>query len=189
MKNFVGLLNSPHVEVRMACGEVIAVILERGRILDENLMDSYMSDLIQLTCQLSKDSQKYRGKRERKAQRASFRDVLRYLEVSHIILVLIRKIYCNILYISRKIYRLKYKFDLGKKLWIWARGQWIYNMKNYVKLLAPESRHIWQRTNLFVISFSLDPNSCYRTVCLFKSNQNWNVTWLMQLPLKQEHCL
>lgn len=74
-------MDSPHVEIRMACGEIIAVILERGRISDENFLDEYLSNLIELTSVLSKDSQKHRGKKERKAQRASFRDVVRYLEV------------------------------------------------------------------------------------------------------------
>lgn len=67
----------------MACGEIIAVILERGRISDDNFLEEYIPNLIELTSVLSKDSQKHRGKKERKAQRASFRDVVRYLEVSY----------------------------------------------------------------------------------------------------------
>lgn len=82
INNLIGLLQSPHVEVRMACGELIAVILECGRLFDEDFMDAYLSDLIEITTDLAKDSQKFRAKKERKAQRASFRDVLRYLEVS-----------------------------------------------------------------------------------------------------------
>lgn len=81
MKSFIGLLDSPHLDVRMACGEIITVILERGRILDVDFMSSHLADLIKFTQILVKDSQKHRGKKERKAQRASFRDVLRYLEV------------------------------------------------------------------------------------------------------------
>lgn len=75
-------MQSTHVEVRMACGELIAIILECGRIFDDDFLDVYLSDLIELTTELAKDSQKFRAKKERKAQRASFRDVLRYLEVS-----------------------------------------------------------------------------------------------------------
>lgn len=101
----MGLLQSPHVEVRMACGEIIAVMLECGRMFDEDFMDMYLSDLIELTTDLAKDSQKFRAKKERKAQRASFRDVLRYLEVSLIFNLNVRPsapfstihlyIYCN----------------------------------------------------------------------------------------------
>lgn len=65
----------------MACGEVLAVILECGRIHDEDFLDNYISDLIDATTDLAKDSQKFRAKKERKAQRATFRDLLRYLEV------------------------------------------------------------------------------------------------------------
>lgn len=82
MNNMIGLLKSPNVELRMTCGEIIAVILERGRIFEKDFMDSYIENLIDLTNELARDSQKFRGKKERKAQRASFRDVLRYLEVS-----------------------------------------------------------------------------------------------------------
>jgi len=80
ISNLIGLLKSLHVEVRMAAGEIIALILECGRLHDEEFLEEYVSDLIDITSELSKDSQKFRGKKERKAQRASFRDVLRYLE-------------------------------------------------------------------------------------------------------------
>lgn len=75
------MLGSPHVEVRMASGEIIALILEHGRLSDDSFLEEIVPNLIELTSELSKDSQKYRGKKERKAQRASFRDVVRYLEV------------------------------------------------------------------------------------------------------------
>lgn len=82
MNNLIGLLQSPHVDVRMACGEVIAVILECGRSFDEEFLNEYLSELIELTHVLAKDSHKFRAKKERAKQRATFRDVLRYLEVS-----------------------------------------------------------------------------------------------------------
>lgn len=81
MANLIGLLQSTHVEVRMACGELIAIILECGRIHDEEFLEDFIPDLIDTTTELAKDSQKFRAKKDRKAQRASFRDVLRYLEV------------------------------------------------------------------------------------------------------------
>lgn len=80
MNNLIGLLQSSHVDIRMACGVIIAVVFECGRSFDEVFMEDYVQDLINTTSLLSKDSQKFRAKRERKAQRASFRDVLRYLE-------------------------------------------------------------------------------------------------------------
>lgn len=81
MSNLIGMLKSSHVEVRMACGELIAIILECGRAHDEDFMEDHIPDLIDVTAELAKDAQKFRAKKERKAQRASFRDVLRYLEV------------------------------------------------------------------------------------------------------------
>lgn len=81
ISNLIGLLKSPHVEVRMAAGELFAVILECGRIHDEEFLEVHVPDLIEITTELAKDSHKFRAKKDRKAQRASFRDVLRYLEV------------------------------------------------------------------------------------------------------------
>lgn len=78
----MGLLQSTHLDVRMACGEMIAIVVECARTHDESFMDIYLPDLIHLTTELAKDSHKFRHKKDRKAQRASFRDVLRYLEVN-----------------------------------------------------------------------------------------------------------
>lgn len=78
----MGLLQSPHLDVRMAAGETLALILECGRAHDDDFLEEYLNDLIDAVKQLATDSHKYRAKRDRKAQRATFRDVLRYLEVS-----------------------------------------------------------------------------------------------------------
>ncbi|KAM7353207.1 interferon-related developmental regulator 1 isoform 1-T4 [Cochliomyia hominivorax] len=79
-KKLMGLLQSPHLDVRMAAGETLALILECGRAHDEDFLEEYLNDLIDAVKQLATDSHKYRAKRDRKAQRATFRDVLRYLE-------------------------------------------------------------------------------------------------------------
>lgn len=76
------MLQSPHLEVRMATGEIIALVLECGRGHDEDFLESYLPELIDATKLLATDSKKFRAKRDRKTQRATFRDVLRYLEVS-----------------------------------------------------------------------------------------------------------
>lgn len=76
------MLQSPHLEVRMVTGEVIALVLECGRGHDEDFLEAYLPELIDATKLLATDSKKFRAKRDRKTQRATFRDVLRYLEVS-----------------------------------------------------------------------------------------------------------
>ncbi|XP_037958252.1 interferon-related developmental regulator 2 [Teleopsis dalmanni] len=79
-KRLMGLLQSPHLDVRVAAGETLALILECGRSHDEDFLEEYLGDLIDTVKQLATDSHKYRAKRDRKAQRATFRDVLHYLE-------------------------------------------------------------------------------------------------------------
>ncbi|XP_059618909.1 interferon-related developmental regulator 2 [Phlebotomus argentipes] len=80
LPNLMGMLRSPHLEVRMAAGEAIALALECGRVHDEEFMDEHLPELIEMTKQLATDSNKFRAKRDRKTQRATFRDVLRYIE-------------------------------------------------------------------------------------------------------------
>jgi hypothetical protein len=79
-KSLMGLLQSQHLDVRTTAGEAIVLLLECGRIHDEEFLESYMEDLTEITQQLATDSQKFRAKRERKQQRATFRDVLHYIE-------------------------------------------------------------------------------------------------------------
>ncbi|XP_055372177.1 interferon-related developmental regulator 2 isoform X2 [Condylostylus longicornis] len=80
VKKLSGLLQSPHLDVRMAAGETIALILESGRNHNEDFLESDLDDLIDIAKQLATDSHKYRAKKDRKTQRATFRDLLRYLE-------------------------------------------------------------------------------------------------------------
>lgn len=77
-----GLLDSPHLEVRMAAGEVVALMLERGRQYDDDYEWEASEQLIDKLRQLATDSHKYRAKKDRKTQRSSFRDILKYVEVS-----------------------------------------------------------------------------------------------------------
>ncbi|KAG5673882.1 hypothetical protein PVAND_003889 [Polypedilum vanderplanki] len=79
-KSLMGLLQSQHLEVRTTAGEAIALLLECGRIHDDEFLDNYIEDLTEITQQLATDSQKFRAKRDRKQQRATFRDVLHYIE-------------------------------------------------------------------------------------------------------------
>lgn len=64
----------------MAAGEAIALVLETGRSHDADFLDNYIGALTDVTRTLATDSAKFRAKRDRKTQRATFRDVLRYVE-------------------------------------------------------------------------------------------------------------
>lgn len=44
-KKIFGLLKSVHLDVRMAAGEIIAIILESGRSYNEDFLDDYLDDL------------------------------------------------------------------------------------------------------------------------------------------------
>lgn len=68
----------------MAAGEAIAVMLEQGRLYDEDYEWEESEQLVEKLKQLATDSHKYRAKKDRKTQRSSFRDILKYVEVSEI---------------------------------------------------------------------------------------------------------
>ncbi|XP_008557015.1 interferon-related developmental regulator 2 [Microplitis demolitor] len=74
------LLESPHLEVRMSAGEALAVIFELGREHSDDYEQDWALDLIENLKELATDSNKFRAKKDRKQQRASFRDILRYIE-------------------------------------------------------------------------------------------------------------
>lgn len=76
------LLESPHLDVRLSAGEALAVIFELGRDFSTDYEQDWALDLIEILKELATDSNKYRAKKDRKQQRANFRDILRYIEVS-----------------------------------------------------------------------------------------------------------
>lgn len=71
----------------MAAGEAIALLLEQGRTYDEDYEWEASDQLIEKLRQLATDSHKYRAKKDRKTQRSSFRDILKYVEVTQNCLV------------------------------------------------------------------------------------------------------
>lgn len=74
------LLESAHLDVRMAAGETIALIYELGREHNEDFQEDMTPQLVDVLRQLATDSHKYRAKKDRKQQRSSFRDILHYVE-------------------------------------------------------------------------------------------------------------
>ncbi|XP_011307491.1 interferon-related developmental regulator 2 [Fopius arisanus] len=74
------LLESPHLDVRMSAGEALAVLFELGRDFSDDYEQDWALDLVDVLKELATDSNKYRAKKDRKQQRASFRDILRYIE-------------------------------------------------------------------------------------------------------------
>ncbi|XP_034241986.1 interferon-related developmental regulator 2 [Thrips palmi] len=74
------LLESAHLEVRLAAGELIALLYEQGRSHDSDFCSDFTEELVGKIRQLATDSHKYRAKKDRKQQRSSFRDILQYVE-------------------------------------------------------------------------------------------------------------
>lgn len=75
------LLESPHLDVRMSAGEALALIFELGRMESDDFAEDFAMDLTDTLKQLATDSHKYRAKKDRKQQRATFRDILQFIEV------------------------------------------------------------------------------------------------------------
>ena len=75
------MLENDDLNLRIAAGEVIALIYELGRDVDENF-DAFVSGLYDLLKELATDSSRYKAKREKKQQRSIFRDILKTVEVT-----------------------------------------------------------------------------------------------------------
>ena len=85
MNRLRGLLQSPHLDIRLSAGEALAVIFELGRDFCDDYEHEWAVDLIEILKELATDSNKFRAKKDRKQQRASFRDILRYVEVINLL--------------------------------------------------------------------------------------------------------
>lgn len=81
MQRIVNLLDSNSLEIRIAAGEIIAVMLEL--LKDYDCIDEWEpdEDVLNKLKELATDSHKFRAKKDRKAQRSVFRDIIRYIEV------------------------------------------------------------------------------------------------------------
>lgn len=74
------ILESPDVDLRIAAGESVAILYELAREYDDNFVGDDIDDLCTKLQLLATDSQKFRAKKDRRQQRSSFRDILRYVE-------------------------------------------------------------------------------------------------------------
>ncbi|XP_045764720.1 interferon-related developmental regulator 1 [Maniola jurtina] len=73
------MLDACSLEVRMAAGGALAIAHERA-CGDEEQFACAEDELLPRLEQLARDSHKFRAKRDRKLQRATFRDILKYFE-------------------------------------------------------------------------------------------------------------
>lgn len=80
--NFLELLSSPDVDLRIAVGEAIVVLFENA-VDNEGLEDEafdIVSEAVVAMKELAKDSHKYRSKKDKKEQKSSFRDIIHYID-------------------------------------------------------------------------------------------------------------
>ncbi|XP_073501266.1 interferon-related developmental regulator 2 isoform X2 [Phyllobates terribilis] len=74
------VLSCESVSLRIAAGELLALLYEVARDLDEDFYSEDTDALCVTLKQLATDSNKYRAKTDRRKQRSVFRDVLHYIE-------------------------------------------------------------------------------------------------------------
>jgi len=80
VKEMFSLLGSSDVDMRITAGEAVALAYELARQHDEDYCWNRENELSEALNELATDSQKFRAKRDRKQQRASFRDVIRTVD-------------------------------------------------------------------------------------------------------------
>lgn len=102
LSHLIELLQSPHLEVRMSAGDAIVLIFELGREYSADFQEDFTPDLCDMLRGLATDSHKYRAKKDRKQQRASFRDILHFIEVN--ILFLLPRIEAYVIVIISEVW-------------------------------------------------------------------------------------
>lgn len=78
---------SPNLEVRLTAGEALATVFELGREFNPDFADEIVPELVVVLNQLATDSQKHRARKDRKQQRATFRDILHFIRVSYFLVI------------------------------------------------------------------------------------------------------
>ncbi|KAJ8731744.1 hypothetical protein PYW08_014474 [Mythimna loreyi] len=78
----VELLEAESLEVRMAAGGALAIVYETvtDNHSSENALTSQVDGLLPRLTELARDSDKTRAKKDRRIQRATFREILKYFE-------------------------------------------------------------------------------------------------------------
>jgi len=80
IKEMFSLLGSSDVEMRITAGEAVALAYELARKHDDDYLWKREDELSASLNDLATDSQKFRAKKDRKQQRATFRDVIRTVD-------------------------------------------------------------------------------------------------------------
>lgn len=80
VKEMFDLLGSTDLDLRIQAGEAVALLYEATRLHDERFRWNREKELCAVLNELATDSHKFRAKKDRKQQRASFRDVVRTVE-------------------------------------------------------------------------------------------------------------
>jgi len=80
VKEMFSLLRSSDVDMRITAGEAVALCYELARQHDDDYCWIKENELSEALNELATDSQKFRAKKDRKQQRASFRDVIRTVD-------------------------------------------------------------------------------------------------------------
>ncbi|XP_069954456.1 interferon-related developmental regulator 1 isoform X2 [Cherax quadricarinatus] len=80
LREMFDLLGCSDVELRIQAGEGVALLYEGARTHDDDYFWNREGELCSALKELATDSHKFRAKKDRKQQRASFRDVVRTVE-------------------------------------------------------------------------------------------------------------
>src|SRR5262249_35032189 len=82
LPNLCAYLESSQVECRVAAGETLALLYELGREASPDFRPDNHQHTIDVLAALATDSLKYHAKRDRRTQRASFRQIYAAINVS-----------------------------------------------------------------------------------------------------------
>jgi len=80
LKELTEMMHKPNIEVRIACGQVICLIIEQGRIYDSTYLHSDLKESLNTIKNIVTDRCRIISKDKIRTQNARFREILKYLE-------------------------------------------------------------------------------------------------------------
>lgn len=81
LKDLIEILHIPNIDFRIACGHVILLVIEQGRIYDSTFLQSDLPELCNVIRNVVSDGHKNICKDKRRTQNTKFREILKYMDV------------------------------------------------------------------------------------------------------------
>ena len=139
LRRMTFLLQTSDLSVRIAAGELLALMYEMGRNVNEDFGYRDRNGVCDLIRELATEGNKHIAKKDLRQQRSSFRDILKTIEV------------CNLYYASppQRLSCIEPKIILWVYTrWLWKGDLWSYEIYHVLYVFVEHERYCFHLISL-----------------------------------------